>query len=119
MTTYSSMEPPATLELVKTCTLQQRSFHFGIGFSGDLGLSTRIAEDTSLGMTCLGTPEFMAPELYDEKYTSKVDIYAFGMTIVEMVTGHLPYHECTSTAQIYKKVSSVSPISPNGPRSEN
>ena len=25
------------------------------------------------------TPEFMAPELYDENYDEKVDIYAFGM----------------------------------------
>jgi serine/threonine protein kinase len=25
------------------------------------------------------TPEFMAPEFYDEKYDEKVDIYAFGM----------------------------------------
>lgn len=84
---------------------------------GDLGLSTRIAEErahsaaenherqiTSATMTCLGTPEFMAPELYEENYNDKVDIYAFGMTMIEMVTGLLPYHECTSAAQIYRKV---------------
>ena len=29
----------------------------------------------------LGTPEFLAPEVYDEKYDEKVDIYAFGMVI--------------------------------------
>ena len=46
----------------------------------------------------------MAPELYDEVYDEKVDIYSFGMCVLEMVTGHLPYHECTNTAQIYKKV---------------
>ena len=60
---------------------------------GDLGLSTRISEERALqngllaedkdrsvtaAMTCLGTPEFMAPELYDENYNEKVDIYAFG-----------------------------------------
>jgi len=28
----------------------------------------------------------MAPELYDEKYDEKVDIYAFGMLILEIVT---------------------------------
>lgn len=31
-------------------------------------------------------------------------MYAFGMTVLEMVTGITPYHECTSTAQIYRKV---------------
>eukprot|EP00595_Chromulina_sp_UTEXLB2642_P002148 CAMPEP_0196768408 /NCGR_PEP_ID=MMETSP1095-20130614/42718_1 /TAXON_ID=96789 ORGANISM="Chromulina nebulosa, Strain UTEXLB2642" /NCGR_SAMPLE_ID=MMETSP1095 /ASSEMBLY_ACC=CAM_ASM_000446 /LENGTH=155 /DNA_ID=CAMNT_0042137955 /DNA_START=618 /DNA_END=1086 /DNA_ORIENTATION=+ len=55
-------------------------------------------------MTCLGTPEFMAPELYEESYNEKVDIYAFGMTMIEMVTGLMPYHQCTSAPQIYKKV---------------
>lgn len=29
------------------------------------------------------------------------------MTILEMVTGLMPYHECTSTAQIYRKVLNV------------
>lgn len=88
---------------------------------GDLGLSTKIsearaaisedvaAEDkdrevTTSTMTCLGTPEFMAPELYDESYDELVDIYAFGMACLEMITSLTPYHECTSAPQIYKKV---------------
>ena len=34
----------------------------------------------------VGTPEFMAPEMYEEKgYSEKVDIYAFGMCLLEMV----------------------------------
>jgi hypothetical protein len=46
----------------------------------------------------------MAPELYEEVYNEKVDIYAFGMCLIEMITGLSPYHECTSAPQIYKKV---------------
>lgn len=46
----------------------------------------------------------MAPELYDEDYTEKIDVYAFGMCVLEMVTGEYPYSECTNAAQIYKKV---------------
>jgi WNK lysine deficient protein kinase len=54
----------------------------------------------------VGTPEFMAPEMYDEKgYSEKVDIYAFGMCLLEMATGQYPYSECKNAAQIYKKVS--------------
>lgn len=49
----------------------------------------------------------MAPELYDEVYDEKVDIYSFGMCVLEMVTGSLPYYECTNAAQIYKKVTQV------------
>ena len=59
-------------------------------------------------MTCLGTPEFMAPELYDESYDERVDVYAFGMACLEMITALTPYHECTSAPQIYKKVVNVS-----------
>jgi len=55
-----------------------------------------------------GTPEFMAPELYDEDYTELADIYSFGMCMLEMVTFEYPYCECKNSAQIYKKVSSVS-----------
>ncbi|CAG8552431.1 5777_t:CDS:10 [Diversispora eburnea] len=57
--------------------------------------------------TVIGTPEFMAPEMYEEKgYNEKVDIYAFGMCLLEMVTGEYPYIECKNAAQIYKKVTS-------------
>ncbi|KAI9490849.1 hypothetical protein BDB00DRAFT_874957 [Zychaea mexicana] len=55
--------------------------------------------------TVIGTPEFMAPEMYEEMgYSEKVDIYAFGMCLLEMATGEYPYGECTNPAQIYKKV---------------
>jgi serine/threonine protein kinase len=55
-----------------------------------------------------GTPEFMAPELYEEEYNELVDIYSFGMCLLEMVTFEYPYSECINAAQIYKKVMSVS-----------
>lgn len=70
--------------------------------------SAEIRQITAVTLTCLGTPEFMAPEMYEESYDEKVDIYAFGMCVIEMVTGLIPYHHCTSAAQVYKKVMSVS-----------
>ncbi|KAF9968603.1 Serine/threonine-protein kinase wnk1 [Mortierella alpina] len=71
---------------------------------GDLGLAV-VRHKTHVS-SVLGTPEFMAPELYDEKYDEKVDIYAFGMCVLEMasVTKEYPYSECTNQAQIYRKV---------------
>lgn len=57
----------------------------------------------------LGTPEFMAPEMYEEKYDEAVDVYAFGMCMLEMATSEYPYHECHSAAQIYRKVTNVRP----------
>ena len=55
----------------------------------------------------IGTPEFMAPEVYAEAYNELVDIYSFGMCMLEMITFEYPYSECTHPAQIYKKVISV------------
>lgn len=54
-----------------------------------------------------GTPEFMAPEMYEEKYDEAVDVYAFGMCILEMATSEYPYSECQNAAQIYRKVTNV------------
>lgn len=56
----------------------------------------------------LGTPEFMAPELYEEEYNELADVYSFGMCVLEMLTSEYPYSECSNPAQIYKKVTSVS-----------
>jgi len=57
--------------------------------------------------THTGTPEFMAPEFYTEKYGTGVDIWAFGMTMLEMITLESPYRECENIAQIFHKVSQV------------
>ena len=62
-------------------------------------------------LSVLGTPEFMAPELYDESYDEKVDIYAFGMCLLEIFTKEVPYRECANPAQIYKRV--MNGIPPN------
>ncbi|XP_034394836.1 serine/threonine-protein kinase WNK4-like [Cyclopterus lumpus] len=69
---------------------------------GDLGLAT--LKKASFAKSVIGTPEFMAPEMYDEKYDEAVDVYAFGMCILEMATSEYPYSECQNAAQIYRKV---------------
>ena len=72
-------------------------------FIGDFGLSTR----KELGKSAVGTPEYMAPELYESNpYNDKIDMYAFGMCMLEMCTLEPPYNECTSIPQIYRKVTS-------------
>uniref|UniRef100_A0A673GDH6 Vacuolar protein-sorting-associated protein 25 n=1 Tax=Sinocyclocheilus rhinocerous TaxID=307959 RepID=A0A673GDH6_9TELE len=71
---------------------------------GDLGLAT--LKRASFAKSVIGTPEFMAPEMYEEKYDEAVDVYAFGMCILEMTTSEYPYSECQNAAQIYRKVTS-------------
>lgn len=76
--------------------------HVGEVKIGDLGLSG--VKEREKADSVIGTPEFMAPELYEESYTEKVDIYAFGMCLLEIVTMEYPYSECNNMAQIFKKV---------------
>ncbi|XP_059378823.1 LOW QUALITY PROTEIN: serine/threonine-protein kinase WNK2-like [Carassius carassius] len=79
---------------------------------GDLGLAT--LKRASFAKSVIGTPEFMAPEMYEEHYDDSVDVYGFGMCMLEMATSEYPYSECQNAAQIYRKVTSgVKPASYN------
>ncbi|KAK6123560.1 hypothetical protein DH2020_042708 [Rehmannia glutinosa] len=87
---------------------QARSAHSVIGrFDFMITHCMNVVSTGDLMIACdlmLGTPEFMAPELYEEEYNELVDIYAFGMCLLELVTLEYPYVECANAAQIYKKV---------------
>jgi len=76
---------------------------------GDLGLAT--LKNKSFAKSVIGTPEFMAPEMYEEHYDEAVDVYAYGLCMLEMATSEYPYSECTGPAQIYKKV--INGVKPN------
>ncbi|KAF7262548.1 hypothetical protein EG68_00163 [Paragonimus skrjabini miyazakii] len=71
---------------------------------GDFGLATHV--NNSGRKTMLGTLGFMAPEIFDEKYDEKVDIYAFGMLMLEVMTNRTPYDECETVMQVAAKTMS-------------
>ena len=57
----------------------------------DFGAST-IKVQVEKTMTVIGTPSYMAPEvLMNVNYTEKADVYSFGVILVEMYTGDVPY----------------------------
>lgn len=58
----------------------------------DFGFS-RHASDSSLMTQNIGTPHWMAPELLStsSNYTSKIDVYAYGILLWELATGQTPY----------------------------
>jgi serine/threonine protein kinase len=61
----------------------------------DFGLSKLTLPDDSKAIQMtgkIGTPLYMAPELFEEKpYDSKVDVYAFGMLTYEILSGETPF----------------------------
>jgi WNK lysine deficient protein kinase len=70
---------------------------------GDLGICD--VQHNSYATSYAGTEEFMAPEVYEGRYTVLADIYSLGMSIIEMVTLEKPYRECESAImQIYENV---------------
>ncbi|CAH2053365.1 unnamed protein product [Thlaspi arvense] len=97
-----SQEPPIIHRDLKCDNIFINGNHGEVKI-GDLGLATVMEQANAKSV--IGTPEFMAPELYDENYNELADIYSFGMCMLEMVTFEYPYCECKNSAQIYKKVS--------------
>jgi WNK lysine deficient protein kinase len=75
----------------------------GIVKIGDFGLSRSISSGEE-AESKLGTPAYTAPEVYTGKYTTKADLWSFGLCVLEMVTGETPYAECTNIGAIYMKV---------------
>lgn len=78
---------------------------------GDFGLAAprRNVHASSV----LGTPQFMAPELFEERYTEKVDVYAFGMCLLEIASKELPYAECNGNpVMVWKRVTGVPRVLP-------
>ena len=55
--------------------------------------------------TNIGTPYYVAPEMFmGSDYKEPVDIYSFGLCLLEMHTREYPYNECTNQyAVICKK----------------
>ncbi len=59
----------------------------------DFGISrmTTLSDLTRTG-TSLGSPEYMAPELFSSNtYDPRTDIYALGVIVFELLTGRLPF----------------------------
>lgn len=65
--------------------------------------NTGKARLCNLGLSSLlksNHTEYMAPEVYDEEYGTATDIYALGMSVLEMCTNSQPYAECSNPAAV-------------------
>ena len=60
---------------------------------GDFGSARKFDRSCK---TVVGTPIYMAGEVYSGDYDEKVDIYSFGLCLIEMITGEIAYKEYLS-----------------------
>ena len=65
----------------------------GNAYLADFGIA-KVSEATMqlTGSGVIGTPAYMAPEMFRKgDLTTAADVYALGITLYQMLTGHLPY----------------------------
>jgi WNK lysine deficient protein kinase len=69
---------------------------------GDLGFCAIVGTDRRESI--IGTAQYMAPELLRGSHTHLADVYAFGMTLLELATLKTPYSDIKSVAELHAKV---------------
>ena len=77
---------------------------------GDFGLAVQLEHSCSKRNTTCGTSLYMAPEVYEEEACLKSDVWALGMSVIEMAESKNPFAGMTS-AKIMNLVLNKSPPS--------
>ena len=71
----------------------------------DFGLAAQLTEEHQFRKTMLGTADFMAPELLrGEAYGVKVDVWAIGMMMHEMLRGATPFAALKDPSQVLSQL---------------
>jgi serine/threonine-protein kinase len=84
----------------------------GTAYVSDFGLAKSLASaaDMTKSGELLGTPRYMAPEQVSTGHVDhRVDLYAFGLILYEMVTGTVPFHGDSAIAELLQRVQNKPP----------
>ena len=76
----------------------------------DFGLSAQLEHSLSKNYPICGTSHYLAPEGYHGGLELKSDVWALGISIIEMAEGKNPFDD-DSSAQVMKKVCDGEPPS--------
>ena len=77
---------------------------------GDFGVSKLLSSTMPLANTFVGSPGYLAPELCNgEPYDEKADIWAFGVTLIELCLLQHPFAGSKSQAALVMKIMRAAP----------
>ena len=82
---------------------------------GDFGLATKLGFDGEIKTEVLGTPSYMAPEIFNQKHSYEVDIWAIGIVIYMLLIGKKPF-EANDFEQNKKKILELNYSFPENPK---
>ncbi|KAL6443163.1 hypothetical protein ACFW04_002836 [Cataglyphis niger] len=81
----------------------------------DFGLSRTLKNELEKRHTCIGSPSWMAPEIIkadngaDSGYDNKVDVWAIGITAIELADGKAPFEDMHPTRALFQIVRNPPP----------
>lgn len=78
----------------------------------DFGLACKLTGDAEKTRMNIGSPSWMAPEaviISNEGYDSRVDVWALGITTIEMVDGKAPFQDMHPTRALFQIVRNPPP----------
>ena len=71
---------------------------------GDLGVAKSLKNTQDLGVTLVGTPFYLSPELCDRRpYDAKSDVWSLGVVLYELLTGKPPFR-ARSQQELFLKI---------------
>jgi hypothetical protein len=71
---------------------------------GDLGVAKSLKNTNDLGVTLVGTPFYLSPELCDRRpYDAKSDVWSLGVVLYELLTGKPPFR-ARSQQELFLKI---------------
>ena len=76
---------------------------------GDFGLAVQLEHSCSKRNNVCGTSMYMAPEVYEEEACLKSDVWALGISIIEMAENKNPFAGMTSAQVMNRVMSKPSP----------
>lgn len=83
-------------------------------YLADFGIAKVQHHEVNLTQTgsLIGTPTYMAPELFEGQASPRSDVYALGVVVYQMLTGQLPFQASTPTAILIKQIQEA-PLRPS------